>query len=86
MFLQCRRMTPVESHGKGDLARLHQEWQELHARLRVQEQLLSRALELYATSRGPRPDALMQEVGEMRIECSQRFHRLMEAVRSAPPT
>jgi hypothetical protein len=78
-------MAPVESRGKGDLARLHQEWQELHSTLRVQEQLLSSALERYAKGQGARPDDLMQEVSDMRVECSKRFNRLMAAVRTAPP-
>lgn len=78
-------MAPVESDST-DLSRLHAEWQSLHGTLRVQEQVLSQALELYAKGKGPRPDTLMNEVSEMRAECAVRFNRLMAAVRGAPPS
>jgi hypothetical protein len=74
-------MVPTEVSGDEELARLHQEWQALHSRLRVQEQLLSDALALYARGEGPRPDVLIGEVEQMRAECSARFKRLMAAVK-----
>jgi hypothetical protein len=76
-------MTQTEARGKEDLARLHAHWQELHQQLRAKEQLLSAAVELYAKGRGARPDDLLREVAEMRGECSQRFQKLMEAMRAA---
>ena len=75
-------MLQPDAKGDPDLARLHQEWQELHARLRVHEQLLSDALALYARGEGPRPDSMIAEVEQMRAECSARFKRLMAAVKN----
>jgi len=72
---------PADS-GATQLARLHEEWEELHTRLRVHEQLLSHALALYAKGEGPRPDSMIEEVEQMRAECSVRFKRLMSAVKS----
>jgi hypothetical protein len=64
-----------------ELTRLHEEWQALHTRLRVQEQVLSDALALYARGEGPRPDSIITEVEQMRAECSVRFKSLMAAVK-----
>lgn len=75
-------MQPPKSTGDAELARLHAEWQELHTRLRVHEQLLSEALALYARGEGPRPDSVIEEVEEMRADCAQRFRRLMAAVKA----
>lgn len=74
-------MAQTESRGNENLERLHAEWQEVHVKLRAKEQSLSRALALYAKGKGPRPDAIIREVSDMRAECSQRFTRLMAAVR-----
>jgi hypothetical protein len=74
-------MAPSPVPGDADLTRLHAEWDALHTRLRVHEQLLSDALALYARGEGPRPDAIIQEVEQMRAECSARFKRLMAAVK-----
>ena len=72
---------PPDAAGDPELAALHARWQELHARLRVHEQLLSDALALYARGEGPRPDAMIDEIEGMRIECAARFKRLMAAVK-----
>ena len=74
-------MEAPDAYADQELARLHQEWQELHKRLRAHEQLLSDALALYARGEGPRPDAIIGEVEQMRAECSLRFKRLMAAVK-----
>jgi hypothetical protein len=74
-------MAPPPVPGDADLTRLHEEWQALHSRLRVHEQLLSDALALYARGEGPRPDEIIQEVEQMRAECSVRFKSLMAAVK-----
>jgi hypothetical protein len=79
-------MTATEPRGKEDLARLHAHWQELHAQLREREQQLSAAVELYAKGRGARPDELMRDVAEMRVECSRRFRKLMQAMREPEPS
>jgi hypothetical protein len=65
-----------------DLEQLHADWESLHTRLRVHEQLLSDALALYAKGEGPRPDSIISEVEQMRAECSVRFKRLMAAVKA----
>lgn len=65
-----------------DLARLHAEWQEIHDRLRRQEQVLSEQIERYVRGAAARPDALIEEVQRMRADCAQRFQQLMEAVRA----
>ena len=74
----------AQAPAHGDIQRLHEEWSGLHTRLRSAEQVLSDALRLYARGEGPRPDALMEEVEQMRAECAQRFKRLMEAIRAQP--
>ena len=74
-------MAPSPVPGDADLPRLHAEWHALHSQLRVHEQLLSDALALYARGEGPRPDTIIQEVEQMRAECSLRFKRLMAAVK-----
>lgn len=74
----------AQAPAQQDIQRLHEEWSTLHTRLRGAEQLLSDALRLYARGEGPRPDAVMEEVEQMRAECAQRFRRLMEAIRSQP--
>jgi hypothetical protein len=74
-------MVPPDPTGDPDLAGLHAQWQDLHSRLRVHEQLLSDALALYARGEGPRPDTIIDEVEQMRAECSARFRRLMAAVK-----
>jgi hypothetical protein len=74
-------MVPSEVSADEELTRLHQEWQALHSQLRVQEQLLSDALALYARGEAPRPDVLIGEVEQMRAECSARFKRLMAALK-----
>jgi hypothetical protein len=73
----------ASSHDPGhpELVRLHAEWQARLTRLRVHEQLLSDALLLLARGEGPRPDAIIDEVVQMRAECSAAFNRLMDAVR-----
>ncbi len=75
------RMAQNPAPGDADLARLHADWQALHTRLRVHEQLLSDALALYAKGEGPRPDSIIAEVEQMRAECATRFRRMMEAVK-----
>ena len=65
-----------------DLEQLHSDWEDLHTRLRVHEQLLSDALALYAKGEGPRPDSIITEVEQMRAECAARFRRLMAAVKA----
>ena len=75
-------MAAPDVHADEELTRLHQEWQALHSQLRVQEQRLSDALALYARGEGPRPDAVIAEVEQMRAECSLRFKRLMAAVKN----
>jgi hypothetical protein len=74
-------MGAPDAYADEELARLHQDWQELHGRLRVQEQMLSDALALYARGEGPRPDTMIGEVEQMRAECARRFKRLMAAVK-----
>ena len=65
-----------------DLEELHADWEALHTRLRVHEQLLSDALALYAKGEGPRPDSIIAEVEQMRADCAARFRRLMAAVKA----
>jgi hypothetical protein len=74
-------MQPPRPPGDAELSRLHEDWEELHTRLRVHEQLLSEALALYARGEGPRPDSVIEEVEQMRADCAQRFKRLMAAVK-----
>lgn len=74
-------MQPPRPTGDPELTRLHAEWQALHARLRVHEQLLSEALAVYARGEGPRPDSVIAEVEQMRADCARRFRRLMAAVK-----
>jgi hypothetical protein len=64
-----------------ELEALHAEWEALHTRLRVHEQLLSDALAIYAKGEGPRPDSIISEVEQMRAECALRFRRMMAAVK-----
>lgn len=70
----------------GDVARLHQEWEEIHSRLRLHEQALSDAIGMYVRGEGPRPDQLIVEIEHMRAICGQRFQALMTAIKgqSAP--
>ena len=75
-------MAPPPVPGDADLTRLHAEWDALHTRLRVHEQLLSDALLLLARGEGPRPDAIIDEVVQMRAECSAAFNRLMDAAKA----
>jgi hypothetical protein len=64
-----------------ELLRLHADWQAQLSRLRVHEQLLSDALLLLARGEGPRPDSIIEEVVQMRADCSAAFKRLMDAVK-----
>ena len=75
-------MAAPREPGHPDLVRLHAEWQARLTRLRVHEQLLSDALLLLARGEGPRPDAIIDEVVQMRAECSAAFNRLMDAVKA----
>lgn len=65
-----------------ELAHLHTQWEDVHTRLRVQEQVLSEAIALYVKGKAARPEAMMQEVEQMRTECAQRFRALMDALRA----
>lgn len=68
-----------------DLAHLHTRWEDVHTRLRVQEQVLSDAIALYVKGKAERPEAMMEEVERMRAECSARFRALMEALKAQNP-
>jgi len=74
----------TSSASADDIARLHEEWSAIHTRLRNVEQLLSEALRIYARGEGPRPDAMMEDVEQLRADCAVRFKRLMEAIRAQP--
>ncbi len=65
-----------------ELAHLHTQWEDVHTRLRVQEQVLSEAIALYVKGKAARPETMMQEVEQMRAECAQRFRALMDALRA----
>ncbi|HEY0824008.1 MAG TPA: hypothetical protein VGD76_09505 [Ramlibacter sp.] len=66
-----------------ELEHLHRQWEEVHTRLRIHEQLLSDAMALYARGEGPRPDSIMAEVEQMRAECATRFKAMMDAARGS---
>lgn len=66
----------------GDLAHLHSAWEDVHTRLRTQEQVLSEAIALYVKGKAARPEAMMEEVEQMRVECSARFRALMDALKA----
>ena len=68
-----------------DVAQLHRAWEELHTRLREQEQCLSAAIAAYGRGRAGKPETLMEEVEQMRAECAVRFKALMDAVRAQSP-
>lgn len=63
------------------VARLHREWDELHERLRLRERALSDAIAVYARGDGPRPEAMMSEVEQLRAECARRFQAMIAATR-----
>ena len=67
------------------LEELHVAWNELHSRLRAREQHLSEAIAGYARGQRDRPEALMKEVEQMRLDCSRKFKDLMDAVRRQGP-
>ena len=69
----------------GDLAHLHTQWEVVHTRLRIQEQVLSDAIALYVKGKAARPEAMMEEVERMRAECSTRFRALMDALKAQNP-
>jgi hypothetical protein len=66
-----------------ELARLHDEWEDVHTELRTLEQRLSEQVALYARGKGARPVELMAEVEHLRTVCSERFQALMTAVRNS---
>jgi hypothetical protein len=61
--------------------RLHAEWTGVHDRLRTYERLLSEAIALYARG-GPKPEGMIAEVEQMRMDCAERFKALMDAVKA----
>jgi hypothetical protein len=69
-----------------DLARLHAEWEEVHAQLRDLEKSLSDSIALYARGQADRPSRLVVEVEHLRVVCSDKFQALMAAMKQAPGT
>lgn len=78
--MTTRDMSP-DGADNGDVARLHAEWEDIHAQLRRMEQLLSGRIELYARRQSGRPDELIAEVERLRIVCTERFRALLEVLK-----
>ena len=68
-----------------DITELHRAWEDLHTRLREEEQRLSVAIAAYGRGQAGKPESLMKEVEQMRAECAVRFKALMDAVRAQAP-
>jgi hypothetical protein len=72
----------VSRRTTGSVARLHAEWEEIHGRLRMMEQVLSDAIGLYVRGEAGKPEQVIAEVERLRVLCGERFQALMSVLKA----